>query len=355
MQYRRHGYINKIRALVLYLLLLYLLNAFYLIMLPFPASRHNLPLSGNLIQPVPLQFLQDIADSAGLLPETPSSYLTLLREPAFYQAVFNVILTIPFGIFLGYYFQTRWVVCILLSFVLSLMFEITQITGIYGYFDHPYRIFDVDDLITNTLGGIIGYRIALWISGLLPKIDQLDSREDLSAKKVSYTRRAIAFMTDFFVWVTGALLINSLSLPGAYWISTFIYFVLIPYVTRGRTLGKWIVRIRISGLEGRTTLWSLTVRYVLLYGIWLGAHTLIINPSWSGHLDSGWTAGIPGLLLICDMIFCIHLALKVFKRDPVLFYERISGTTNAITWPEKQRELADYTGQPSNSMRNQVD
>lgn len=344
-QYRRHGYINKFRALVLYLLLLYLMNAFYLVMLPFPASRHNLPLPGSLIQPVPLAFIQDIADSVRFEPGVPSSYMTLMREPAFYQAVFNVILTVPFGIFLGYYFRTRWVVCILLSFLLSFMFEITQITGIYGLFDHPYRIFDVDDLITNTLGGIAGYRIALWISGLLPKIEQLDSRENLSAKKISYTRRAIAFMVDFFVWSAGALLVNSLSLHGAYWISTAIYFVLVPYVTGGRTLGKWIVRIRISGQEGRATLWSLILRYVLLYGVWLGAHTVLFYPPRTSQL-----ALIPGLLLLCDAIFCMHLLLKVFKREPILFYERISRTSNVITWPEKQHRLAAAADQPSNSL-----
>lgn len=349
-QYRRHGYINKIRALVLYLLLLYLLNAFFLVLLPFPASRHNPPLAGSLIQPVPLQFIQDIAEAVRFEPGQAASYLTLLKAPAFYQAVFNVILTIPFGIFLGYYFRTRWIVCILLSFLLSFMFEITQITGVYGFFDHPYRIFDVDDLITNTLGGIAGCRIALWISGLLPKIEQLDSREDLTAKKVSYTRRAIAFMIDFFVWVTGALLVHSFSLHGAYWISTAVYFVLVPYVTRGRTLGKWIVRIRISGQEGRTTLWSLTVRYILLYGVWLGAHTLLLNPSWTGRTGGSLTAMIPGVLLLCDAAFCIHLALKVIKRDPVLFYERLSGTSNVITWPEKHHRSVSAAGQPSNSL-----
>lgn len=182
-QYRRHGYINKIRALVLYLLLLYLLNAFFLVLLPMPDSRHNAAPAGSMIQLVPLQFIQDILHNTEITRSDPSSYLNVLTGADFLLAAFNVLLTVPFGMFLGYYFRTRWVVCIVLSFALSLLFEITQITGIFGFFDHPYRIFDVDDMITNTLGGIVGFRIALWISGLLPRIEKLDSREDLSAKK----------------------------------------------------------------------------------------------------------------------------------------------------------------------------
>ncbi|WP_019911310.1 VanZ family protein [Paenibacillus sp. HW567] len=321
-QYRRHGYINKVRALVLYLLLLYLLNAFFLIMLPMPASRHNAPPTGSMIQHIPLQFIQDIKQSTALKANDPSTYLTLLHEPAFLQAAFNVALVVPFGLFLGYYFRTRWVVCILLSFALSLCFEVTQITGIYGFFDYPYRIFDVDDLITNTLGGIAGYRIALWVSGLLPRIEQLDSKVDLSAKRVTYTRRGIAFMLDAMVWMPVALALNWWSVQGAYWITTAVYFVLLPWLTGGRTLGKWIVRIRISGLEGRSRPGELVVRYILLYGMLIG-----------GIL---WPADLRGLALLIDFIFLIHLIIRIFKRNPQLVYERLSRTRSVITWPEMQ-------------------
>lgn len=165
-QYRRHGYIHKLRALILYLLLLYLMNAYFLVLLPFPSSRHNAAPSGSIVQFIPLQFIQDIVDGSSIIPDQISTYWSLLREPAFLQVIFNVALTVPFGMFLGYYFRTRWVVCILLSFAFSLSFEITQITGIYGFFDHPYRLFDVDDLITNTIGGIFGFRISIWISAI---------------------------------------------------------------------------------------------------------------------------------------------------------------------------------------------
>ncbi|MBW4080908.1 VanZ family protein [Paenibacillus sp. S150] len=337
-QYRRHGYINKVRALVLYLLLLYLLNAFYLVMLPMPASRHNLPPSGSMIQHIPLQFIQDIRRSSAFNAEDPASYLLLLQLPEFLQALFNVVLLVPFGLFLGYYFRTRWVVCILLSFILSLLFELTQITGIYGFFDYPYRIFDVDDLITNTLGGIMGYRIALWISGLLPRIEQLDSRVDLSAKRVTYTRRGIAFLLDAPIWMTAFLLLHSWQLPGAYWITTAFYFVLVPACTCGRTFGKWIVRIRISAQPGHNRLWGLIVKYMLLYGILLGANGILFAPSFLPGLPRQWTGILYGAAVLMDFIFFIHLLIRGFQRNPVLVYEQLSRTRSIIAWPDKQHK-----------------
>ncbi|WP_052092040.1 VanZ family protein [Paenibacillus sp. FSL H7-0357] len=339
-QYRKHGYINKIRAVVLYLLLLYLLNAFYLIMLPMPASRHNLPPSGNTIQHIPLQFIQEILKEGNFSVQQPSSYLALLREPAFLQTVFNIVLTIPFGLFLGYYFRTRWVVCILLSFSLSLLFEITQITGIYGIFDYPYRIFDVDDLITNTLGGMIGFRIALWISGLLPKIEQLDNHEDLAAKRVTFTRRSIAFMLDAFVWLAGLSLLNSLSVSGAFWISTSVFCLLVPCLAGGRTLGKWIVRIRISTQRERLRLWMLITRYLLLYGLLIGMNRLILVSSQLDGLTPALATVVRIAVFLGDMAFSIHLFIGIFKKKRVLFYENISQTCNVITWPEKTLESA---------------
>lgn len=261
--------------------------------------------------------------------------MNVLGEPAFYQAVFNVLLTVPFGMFLGYYFRTRWVVCILLSFSLSLLFEITQITGIYGIFDHPYRVFDVDDLITNTLGGIIGYRVALWISGLLPQIEQLDAKEDLSAKRVTFTRRGIAFLLDACIWMPAAGLLSLLPVPAPFWITLITYFLLIPCLTRGRTPGKWVVRITVQGKPDTPRLWRLTVRYGLLYGVLPGMNIILFDSALAAALDQELAATARGVVLIADFLFLVHIIISIFRKKE-LFYERLSGTRNVITWPERQ-------------------
>ncbi|OBZ14439.1 teicoplanin resistance protein VanZ [Bacillus sp. FJAT-27264] len=336
-QYRRHGYIHKVRALMLYLLLLYLMNAFYLVLLPLPASRHNLAPTGNSIQSIPFQFIQDIMQSfrAGSA-DAPKSYWSVLSEPAFLQVLFNVLLTVPFGMFLNYYFRTRWVVCLMLSFSLSLFFEVTQITGIYGFYDHPYRVFDVDDLMANTLGGILGFRAASWISGLLPKIEQLDAEANLVDKRVTFLRRSIAFMMDLCVVFLFYLALRFLYVPGAYWIATGVYYILLPWLTNGRTVGKWVVRIHLQGLNGaKISLWGLLKRYGVLYWVFFGLQVLLLEPKVVDVLSSAWYLRLQGLFLLVDLLFFIHLMIKVFKKDSMLFYESISGTIHAISWPEK--------------------
>ncbi|MFF2907520.1 VanZ family protein [Paenibacillus sp. NPDC057934] len=336
-QYRRHGYIHKVRALMLYLLLLYLMNAFYLVLLPLPASRHNLPPTGNSIQSIPFQFIQDIMQSfrAGST-DAPKSYWSVLSEPAFLQILFNVLLTVPFGMFLNYYFRTRWVVCLMLSFSLSLFFEVTQITGIYGFYDHPYRVFDVDDLMANTFGGILGFWVASWISGLLPKIEQLDAEANLVDKRVTFLRRSIAFMMDSCVVFLFYLTLRFLYVPGAYWIATGVYYILLPWLTNGRTVGKWVVRIHLQGLNGaKISLWGLLKRYGVLYCVFFGLQVLLLEPKVVDLLSSAWYLRLQGLFLLIDLLFFVHLIIKVFKKDSMLFYESISGTIHAISWPEK--------------------
>ncbi|MGV2644810.1 teicoplanin resistance protein VanZ, partial [Clostridium perfringens] len=117
----------------------------------------------------------------------PSTYMHLFKERAFLQVVFNVFLVVPFGMFLRYYARASWVTCLVASFGLSLFFEVTQVTGIYGIYDHPYRLFDVDDLLLNTMGGMIGFVLADWMKNHLPRLDRLDEKVDLSQKRVSYT------------------------------------------------------------------------------------------------------------------------------------------------------------------------
>ncbi len=338
-QYRRYGYIHKLRALILYLLLLYLINVFYLIMLPFPATRHNLPPAGGSLQLAPLQFIEEILQSSRFNADDPSTYISLLSEPPFYQAVFNVLLTVPFGMFLGYYFRTRWVVCIMLSFCLSLLFEITQITGIYGFFDHPYRVFDVDDLITNTLGGIAGYRIALWLSAALPRIERLDANEDLSAKRVTYTRRGIAFILDACVWLPASGLLSLSPVPYPVWITLAVYFLLLPRLTGGKTPGKWLVRIRVQSKSGRPKLWRLAIRYGLLYAVLPGMNIMLFDSTYAETMNPELAASARGVVLLADLLFLIHTVISIFRKKE-LFYERLSGTRNLITWPEKLRQAA---------------
>lgn len=71
----------------------------------------------------------------------------------FYQDILNIIVFVPFGLFLSSFLKKNIFVKVLISsFMLSLLYEGIQLITIIGFYD-------TTDLITNTLGGCIGYLI----------------------------------------------------------------------------------------------------------------------------------------------------------------------------------------------------
>ncbi len=82
------------------------------------------------------------------------------------QIILNVIMTIPFGFIfpLTQNNKPKLLKTILYTFILSLCIEILQplING--------FRSSDITDLITNVLGGIIGYIMYLIFKPLITKI-----------------------------------------------------------------------------------------------------------------------------------------------------------------------------------------
>jgi len=78
----------------------------------------------------------------------------------------NIILFIPYGFFISYYLKLEKTYSILgLSFLISITIETTQV--FIG------RVFDIDDIILNLIGGIIGfsiYHIITKINSNLPSL-----------------------------------------------------------------------------------------------------------------------------------------------------------------------------------------
>jgi len=329
-QYRRHGYVNKYRAFVLYLFLLYLMNAFYLILLPFPSTVHNQPpASESYAQWIPFHFLQDIAKETAVRPDSPSTYVRLLTERAFLQVVFNVLLFVPLGMFMRHYYRARWAACLIGSFGLSLFFEITQVTAVYGIFDYPYRLFDVDDLMANSAGGMLGYLVAEGLGRWLPRVDKLDEKTDLSKKRISYTRRAIAFGVDWALLLPVFAALVVLRVPYSYFWVVLGYFIGVPYFWNGFTIGKWLVRIRVKGKGDQVTLPELGARYGLLYLLAFGANVAFAR---AGAESSGSLWMLPFALLIfgLDAALSIHFLRCLFNRNRPMFHESSSGTTHVV-------------------------
>lgn len=139
--YRKYGSVLSLRILIVYSFVLYMLCTCFLVILPLPSFEAVARMNGPEMQMIPFMFVSDMAKDFKVL----------------FQVLFNVLVTVPFGIYLRYYFRCSLRKTILCSFLLSLFYELTQLTGLYFIYPGSYRLFDVDDLMANTLGGLLGY------------------------------------------------------------------------------------------------------------------------------------------------------------------------------------------------------
>ena len=323
LQYHKYGSVPLIRSSIVYTFILYLLTAYFLVILPLPSKEEVLMMPTKVPQLIPFTFIGDFIEAF----EETSGVLSFLKSPIVYTTLFNIAITIPFGIYLRYYFKKKWYTTIIYTFLLSLYFEITQLTGLYGLYPKAYRLFDVDDLIINTLGGLIGYLITPIVTIFLPDRDKIDKLSYKRGKVVSIYRRFLAFLIDIFIFATimfimlALLNFNDFVLPLI--IMTAIYYVILPTIT-SLTLGKYLVKIKLESKTKYKHL-SIFIRQIILYfGIVFGPLIFIELNQY-----------INGLITLFYILFAIYayfeIFLKFFGRKKPLIYERLTKTENIST------------------------
>src|SRR5699024_12660 len=122
-------------------------------------------------------------------------------------------------------------------------FEITQITGIYGIYNCPYRIFDVDDLILNSTGALLGFLVSPVILALFPSRKSLIDKGEKMQKShfVPPLSQLVAISIDYLlIKVSWILIVGLLPTIGflEFIYTTFgfiiVYFV-VPLFWNGKT------------------------------------------------------------------------------------------------------------------------
>ncbi|GGE66433.1 VanZ family protein [Priestia taiwanensis] len=350
-QYRKYGYINKLRSVILYSLLFYSIVAFYLVILPLPKviDTCSIQRAGTVhYQLQPFTFVQQVFLETNFSWSNPATYLGLLKERAFLQAAFNSILLLPLGVYLRYYFGRGFMQTVFITFLASLFFEVTQATALYGTYTCPYRLFDVDDLLLNTFGGAVGYWIAPVFTYFLPEANQLDAKVNLATKPVGYVRRLISFWIDWVfvgvitLFIEAMFFVESMTIIGnssamiALSVAIFLYFIVLPTRTEGYTFGKWLLRARIQGKNGNITFKELLIRYGLLY-YGVGGVNYVLSSGILSNTGDNLIKIVLTLVFVLGLgLFVLHVFLHLFKRDKRLFYEKISGTYQVIA--EKKSE-----------------
>lgn len=216
----------------------------------------------------PLQIVADIRErTAGL------SLGATVRDISVLQGVFNVVLFVPWGILVRRYLGWGLFASAASALGASLLIEVTQLTGIFGLIPCSYRLADVDDLLTNTLGGVLGALVAPWVLRWMPGARTLAAGRG-TPRPVTLWRRLFGMAVDYLAYTAlGGVLaltigLGSYLLTGrvaadspAVWLGTsglaWVLVFVLPLVTgSGESLGQrtvWLAVVPADG-DGRAQL-----------------------------------------------------------------------------------------------------
>jgi glycopeptide antibiotics resistance protein len=142
--------------------LLYGCLALAVVFLPLPGPGTRPP--SQTVQLHPFQWIADV--HAELLKHGEPVAQWFLTQ-TFQQACLNVLLFVPLGVFARVLWRHDLTGTALIGFTASLLIEVAQITANFGTAPHVYRIFDVDDLVDNAFGAVVGWVFAALLLTLL--------------------------------------------------------------------------------------------------------------------------------------------------------------------------------------------
>jgi glycopeptide antibiotics resistance protein/uncharacterized RDD family membrane protein YckC len=349
--YRRRGRAGGWATLVLYGFLFYLLAAVMQTVMPLPADPAGYCATQNYAstpQLRPFYFVQVIEERAA----GDWSLASIMDNAALWSTALNVVLLAPLSVFLRYLFRFRPLPSIAIGFGVSLLFELTQLTGLWFIYPCAYRLFSVDDLILNTAGAAIGAALAGPLSRLLPDLDPARERRRYAAK-VTPSRRLFALLTDAvgFAALTGFTLGLVVLFGGSAGgsvsgngplvvVLAAVWFLLVPTLT-GSTVGKRAMLLRIQRTNGRRAgpLALLVRNGILLSPLWLLGLGLSVD-RWD-VFGQPQQLLIPLGLAISLFLIGVWAPLAVFFGDEPGPHERLSRTTNVAILDKSESTKKD--------------
>lgn len=331
-KYRKQGSLPLFQAVLESSFVFYMIAAFFLTLLPLPSKEFVDALTTPRTQLVPFAFVSDFFKHTVLEIFNPATYVGALKQGVVIQPLFNIVMTIPFGIYLRYYYKKSFKFVLLASLGLSLFYEVTQLSGVYGIYSRSYRLFDVDDLFLNTLGGMIGYAITPFIVVLFPSRSSLEATIKIQAKTPSKVRRLVAFIVDYYLLGMVFSSLSKGSLEGI--ITSFLassLLSLVMYKFKGLTVGLWLVRLKVVSTVTDTLSFKQVFKRNFLYYIFVQAGTTLVMNGFD-YLNTYAYENIEFMifyLLIMGVYFAIiaiHFLYISLRRRQQFFYEKASNT-----------------------------
>lgn len=341
-QYHKYGSVNSYRSIIIYSFLLYLMCAYFLVILPLPSMESVSKMTTPNYNLKPFHFISEILNKTNFHVSDFATYFPTMKNPAFYEAFFNMLLTVPFGVYLHYYFKCDFKKTLLYSFCFSLFFELTQITGLYFIYPRSYRVFDVDDLIINTTGGCIGYFLAYLLQNFLPSREKIDEISIQKGEKVSLLRRVLSFLIDLGLYATSIFcscyllreeIPKKIVFIGSGILFFFIYFVILPVILKGCTMGMKFLKLKFQENHKRKIFHYFTYYFFLFFEFLLFPFLLsflCFALFKFQRIDKDvYEYFMIGTMVLTLMVYMISFLKRIFHMP--LLYERISKLTMKST------------------------
>ncbi|WP_048000270.1 VanZ family protein [Lactiplantibacillus herbarum] len=339
-QLRTRQTLSERNLISTYSFIWYLAAAYLLIILPLPTRSSVASLTTAEYNLQPFYFLSQLKLLTPFQLSDPSTWLSAFKSDTFFQPFFNVLLFMPIGAYLKW--RRHWPLWLitLTSFSISLFFETTQLTGLYGYYSRAYRMFDVDDLMMNTLGGIIG----AWALVFIPrKLRNRDHSTVLNWNERPINWRRIGALIIDWAIIAGFdtlyfVLVKHFAWPlphdfrWLYVANICIFFLLPAWRWHGKTIGGLLLNSRIANADGsNANFGQLFIHYGGLYFVGL---PLLFLDLWLfnslGDMPSATLNRLDVYLVLVSVVLLIisyDLLLALFSRSHQLWCEKLSHTT----------------------------
>ena len=343
-RHRKRGVANPLRLLTFCSLVLYILICWYFVVLPMPSEEWLATIQPAKANWLPGSYFRELAEETGFDIMEHSTYFSAIGSSFALQYWFNILMLVPLGMFTRYLFKLDAKRTAIICFSTTLLFEIAQLTGVFFLFSKSYRSFDVDDLLCNFTGGMIGYWLMGKLSPLVERIENKAANAYRSGTYISIFRRLAAFLIDFaIVWGMDRLirliaesdpLSRDLHDAAIFVGIMFIYTIVSTLLLKGATIGKWLLRFHVCRPGGmKAPFWRLILRYVILYNAVI---LFILIPYFAQGLSEGAMHLITQLTRLIGFS-CLVYYVTVAWMFPVRDYPwgTLSGTHVALNAPQQ--------------------
>lgn len=339
--YRKYGFLSFSKTLIAFSFIFYFLAALFLVLLPLPETTNTCAQQRPDTQFYNLrlfQFIPDILRNSGISLSNPATWIYTIKQPSFYQAFFNFLLLMPFGVYLRYFLKEHkfWKHAFFIGLALTLFYEITQVTGIYGIYNCPYRIFDVDDLMLNSLGSLIGFFIAPIILAMFPKHEEVVARGEMMQARniVRPIHRFLALVIDLALvelLTTAVFFVLKENILLDFGVKSILYIVLlliVPLMMNGATVGMRLLKIRMVDKEtGLFTRRGIVRLFMAFYVVELLFAVLVVANNIELNFDSPFYAFQIIVVLVTffisvaiGLVLVIHVLLVLFSKGKRAFF-----------------------------------